>query len=111
MKVRIDFSVYTASEAIGNVEGEIVCVVEPQIDDTISFMFSPGGKGIPHGHQAGGLLKVEGRIIRPNQMDVPLSLSLSDMVVDTREHALALMRFFESGYNLFVNIYGEDDRP
>lgn len=108
MRVRIDFSVFTSSgDAIGHIDGEIDCVVEPIIGDTICLMLAPNQTPIPSGHEHGGLLKVTDRTIRPNERGSLLSLSLSDMVVDTRENALALMDYFESGYKLFANIYGE----
>jgi hypothetical protein len=106
MKVRIDFSVFTSNhEAIGNVDGELECVVEPMIGDTICLMLAPDNKPIPPGDHGGGLLTVTARMIRPNDPEAQLSLSLSDFVVDTKEQAIALMDYFESGYKLFANIY------
>jgi hypothetical protein len=110
MKVHIDFSISTIhGEAIGYVNGQIDCMTEPMIGDTICFMLSADGTPIPQGHEAGGLLQVTGRTIRPNKNDSSLSLSLSNLVVETKDQALKIMDYFESRFGLFSNIYNEDD--
>jgi hypothetical protein len=109
MRVHVDFSVFTVGgEALGYVDGEIDCIVEPLVGDTICLMLSPDGVPIPTGHAAGGLLKVMGRVIRPNEAGILLSLSLENIVVDTREHGFELMEYLDSSYKLFSNLY---ERP
>ena len=105
MKVRVDFSIFTASgEAVGHIEGELDCVVGPMIGDTISFMFAPNGCGIPSGHEFGGQLKVTDRIISPNR-DGPITLMLDDLIVGTKPQAMMLVAYFEDGFGLFANLY------
>ena len=106
MKIHVDFSVITKSgEAIGHVNGLLDCFVEPQMGDTISFMLSPEGITIPLGHVFGGLLKVNSRVIRLDGTEIPLSLELEDFLVDTREQAIELMKYFESSFKLYANYY------
>lgn len=106
MKVNIDFSVFTSGgDAVGNVVGDLDFVAEPAIGDTISLMCAPTGRGIPQGHQSGGLLKVVARIITAAENEYPLAIMLSDMVAETREQAVELMRYMESEFGLQANFH------
>ncbi len=81
MRFHVDFSVVTKSgEAIGHVNGNLDCIVEPQFGDTISFIISPEGVVIPGGHEFGGLLKVQNRLIQLDQVEMPISLALENFV-------------------------------
>ncbi|WP_145478242.1 hypothetical protein [Stenotrophomonas rhizophila] len=106
MKINVDFSVSTSGgEAIGNVVGDLDFAVEPMIGDTISLMCAPTGSVIPGGHESGGLLKVDVRIISPGQGQYPLAIMLSDMVAGTREQAVSLMSYLEAEFGLQANFY------
>jgi hypothetical protein len=106
MKIAVDFSVNTASgEAVGFIDGEINCSVEPLINDTICFATNLGGQNIPAGHILGGLLKVVGRTIQPNQEEGFLTLSLEDLTTETRDQALSIIEYLQASYGIFATIY------
>jgi hypothetical protein len=109
MKIAIDFSVNTVvGEAVGFVDGQIGCEIELLVGDTVCFSSAPNGLSIPAGHIYGGLLKVTGRTVRPNQKEDFLTLSLEDLTTETREHALAMIEYLEVSYGLFATVY---ERP
>lgn len=108
MKIKVDFSIFTAGgEAVGRVDGELELVATPMLGDTISMMFAPDGTAAPLGHEFGGQLKVIDRVIRPSQDNDGITIMLSDLIVDTREHALDFVGYFESRYGLYASIYRE----
>jgi hypothetical protein len=101
MRTHIDFSVVTANgKAVGHVEGDINFSILPEIGDTICLMLSPKGNAIPSGHLAGGMLKVKDRIIWPEGTNMLVSLSLEDLVTNTTEQAILLMRYFDAEFEL-----------
>lgn len=105
MKVRVDFSIFTTdAEAVGHIEGELDCVIEPMIGDTISFMFAPNGSGIPSGHELGGLLKVTDRVISPNRGET-ITIMLENLIAGTKPQAMAIVAYLEDGFGLFANLY------
>jgi hypothetical protein len=108
MKIPIDFSVISKDgDAVGNVEGKLDFENVPELGDSISFLF-PLNNILPNRDLAPiGLLEVTDRIFIPGPQG-GVTLMLSDLVADTREHALKLMNYFESGFDLHTNIYNED---
>ncbi|WP_153066778.1 hypothetical protein [Xanthomonas arboricola] len=108
MKVKVDFSVSTKNgEAIGSVDGELELTTTPLLGDTISMISTQNGIAAPLGHDFGGQLKVIDRIISPNQDEYGLTIVLSDLIVSTKDQALAFMDYFKSGYGLHANLYTE----
>lgn len=106
MKVNVDFSIFTGDgEAVGHIDGEIDLVVVPMQGDTISMMFAPDGVAAPPGHEFGAQLKVADRILCPNQIDGGITIVLSDMVVATKEQAIAFISYFVASYGLHANPY------
>ena len=106
MKITVDFSVNTVGgDAVGSVDGQMEFGVDPLIGDTIYFSSASNGMVIPSGHSYGGLLKVQERIIRPNQEGNFVALSLEDLTVESREQALAMMQYLELCYGLFATTY------
>lgn len=92
MKVAIDFSVFIEDEGVfGNVTGEVDVPIEPQIGDSLSFLFSSGQCKLDVGAGSAGMLKVTDRIVPVNQNDQLLSLALNEVVVPTKSDALNVM--------------------
>ena len=106
MKIFIGFSVNAVNgEAVGSVNGEIDCCVEPLIGDAISFMSTPDGQVAPVRHKHGWSLKVTQRTIQPGHEKAALILSLEDMILETREQAVAIMNYMANSYGLNMDIY------
>lgn len=53
----------------------------------------------------GGTLQVIDRTISANSDERPIALSLSDVTVSDKDSAIVFARYFEQGFDLFVNIY------
>jgi|APEBP8051073058_1049385.scaffolds.fasta_scaffold07556_5 hypothetical protein len=103
MRTHIDFSVITVNgDAIGHIEGDINFSILPEIGDTICLMLAPKGSAIPSGHLAGGMLRVKDRIIWPEGTNMHVSLSLEDLVADTTEQAVRLMKYFDAEFGLIA---------
>lgn len=107
--VNIDFSVLTEKYAIGRVYGRLDVFVVPQIGDNIVFPLIVDGQSIvENGHLidlATRHFSVVGRIIYPSGSDMPVSLSLDDVIAETPEDALELMKYFESAHGLVYDAY------
>ena len=106
MKVNVDFSVFTKSSgAFGQVSGEVYLTMVPNSGDLLSFVAS--GKHDVFVHGFTGLLDVTSRVIAVNREDQQLALGLRDVVMPTEDDALRLMKYFESEYGMFSEVYTE----
>jgi hypothetical protein len=99
MKVNIDISVYLKSgESVGNITGQLDFNAAPVLDDVVSLIFPTSSYTPPPFFL--GLLRVEKRILIPNDKDSGISVVLSDLVVESLEHASAIFHFLEKGFSL-----------
>ena len=106
MKAQIDFSIVSLDgDAIGSVMGEVDLPLLPAIGDTLCFVMDADGRRIPDGHTMNGMLRVVTRVICPESVGIPISLSMEDMVLKTREQALKVMEYLEIGFDMDVVIY------
>lgn len=108
MKVGVDFSVFTEEDgAFGNLSGELNLITEPQIGDSVSFIFSDKKLALDPAIGFCGILKVTDRIISANREGQQLSLALSDVVVKSKTEAQKAVQYFESVFDLYAVRYEE----
>jgi hypothetical protein len=103
-KVYVDASVFTKVRAFGRVSGNIDVPIIPQVGDHVAF----GPRGSPSDFAVIDLLRVTDRIISANG-DAPVSLSLSDITVETDDDARKVVRFLEESHGLFGETW--EDAP
>jgi hypothetical protein len=103
MRIYVDFSVFTDSQAVGNVHGFLELGALPRQGELVSFERPKEGvtpiqvKGFPYQlsveqviHTAGG---GQG------------SLSLADVVLGSRDDAKTLFAYLEQGFGLYADEY------
>jgi hypothetical protein len=108
MIIYIDVSVFSEEGgACGNVSGKLELQMVPQIGDSVSFTFSAKNKDAVLPTDFDGILTVTDRVVSANveNQEVLASLSLSDVMVPTRESALKVMDYLESAFGLFSDVY------
>jgi hypothetical protein len=106
MKVIIDFSVVTEETgAFGNITGELTLSAIPQVGDSISFLFPGSGVFLDQSLGFNGVLEVVDRIFNANSENGAISLALNSVSVKTKEDALNIMQYFETGFGLFPITY------
>lgn len=107
MKVHVDVSIYTKYEAVGNNSGTIDFSYVPSIGDSVSFL-NPTSKSVRAASEFNRLLKVVNRVILPlgsaGDAEV-ICIYLEDLILDSREEALAALDYFEVGFGLLADIY------
>lgn len=109
MKVIVDFSIFTnESSAFGSANGTVNVVAVPVVGDVIWFLNPKPGVSMPSCGFS-GCLDVERRSLAVNEHDGHVRVGLSDLTVPTTNDARALAEYFEKGFELFVNIYGDID--
>jgi hypothetical protein len=105
MRVYVDFSVFTASQALGNVHGGLELEIVPRKGETLNFAnLHP----TPVPLQVQGFtphLRVEDVFPSPQGAVETFSLSLSDVEVASLEIAQKIFAYFEKGFGLFVDRY------
>jgi hypothetical protein len=106
VKVHIDVSVFTETEAIGMVSGLIDVAVVPQVGDLIALKFvgpfkaSVGEEKLPFvGH-----LRVTNRIIVADE-ETPVLVALEDITAATRGEAERLMKMVEQHQQLLTDFW------
>jgi len=104
MKIYVDFSVFTEEgSAYANVSGDLDLSIVPQIGDTISFAFPENQTLIsPDGFI--GFLNVMNRILSVGEKQ-KVQLSLSEITMPTEALASDLVKYMESGFGLFADVY------
>lgn len=106
MNIYIDVSVFSEEGgACGNVSGKLELQIVPQIGDSLSFTFSAKSKNIVLPTDFDGILTVTDRVVLANVDDQKVLISLSDIMVPTRERALKVMDYLESAFGLFPEVY------
>lgn len=106
MIVYIDVSIFSEeSGAYGKISGELELPIVPQIGDLISFTFSEKNKNIVLPAYFDGFLTVTDRVVPANVDTQNVLVSLSDVMVPTVTSAVNVMDYFESGFNLFADVY------
>ncbi len=105
MIIYIDFSLFTDQNSFGCVSGNLQVVEVPQSGDSVSFLFPTNEVDINLPSTFSGFLTVTNRVISVGPSIHPISLSLSDVVVPTRENAIELVTYLEKGFGLLTDIY------
>ncbi|MFW5425820.1 MAG: hypothetical protein ACKE8G_06385 [Methylophagaceae bacterium] len=106
MKFYIDISIFSEENgAYGNITGDLELSLPPQIGDVVSFSFAANNKSIILPASFDGFLTVTDRVISANMDDKRILISLSDIMVPTREHALKVADYFELAFDLFLDVY------
>jgi hypothetical protein len=101
MKVSIDVIVFTSDTAIGMVSGELDLVAVPQTGNIVCF--SSPFEGVAHVGGFSGHLTVKHVLFRPAKDDSGVTIMFDDIVADSRETALEIMRYLEQGFGLFAD--------
>lgn len=105
MRITIDFSVLTREPAaFGRVSGPLELPVTPMIGDSVSFLFPTRSKVSPVEGFV-GQIKIEHRILIPDQKEPELLIMLEDVTMPTLAHAEALADYLERGFDLYVERY------
>jgi hypothetical protein len=103
VNVLVDLSVGTEARALGRLSGSLRLPLVPQIGDILTFSFPAGtGEG-----EFSGVVRVTERLIPANGEET-ISISLSDIRVNTTDEADSVSKFFASYYKLFWEPYGTD---
>jgi hypothetical protein len=100
VKVHIDFSVMSETEAFGYIHGPIELPSHPRAGDDFSFTKPGPVINFPLVKDFSGRLKVEHVTFQPGQ-DIEIALSLSDLIVGTRDEARRVASYFEDSYGLY----------
>jgi len=106
MKINIDLSLfYGPTGAFGRVSGEFDLPAIPQVGNTIACMFPNNGVLPMVVSGFDGLLTVTNVRFAPQALKSSISLSLDDVVLQTREDARRVMTYLEEGFGLFGEEY------
>lgn len=107
MKVIVGFSIFIGvSAAFGGASGAIELPTVPVVGDAIWFLNPKPGVIMPVCGFA-GVLVVERRSLAANECDGSVQVSLSDLTVPTADDARAIAAYFESGFDLFLDVYAD----
>jgi hypothetical protein len=99
----VDFSVYSAYQAQGNVHGTLELPSLPQVGEAVSFLEPI--RPVPHPDVHGFVPRIVVEHIHlpgPGTNDVP-SLSLADVKVVTTAEAMQVFSYFENGFGLYAD--------
>jgi hypothetical protein len=106
MKIYIDLSLfYGSTGAFGRVSGELDLPAVPQVGNTIVCSFPNNGVLPVVVGGFDGLLTVTDVRFAAQALNAPISLSLDDVVLQTREDARKVMTYLEEGFGLFGEEY------
>jgi hypothetical protein len=104
MKIAIDASIFTKEAgSFGKLSGPLELPCEPQIGDTISFIF-PKNKAVLPLPGIAGQYRIEDRILGVYE-GAEVIVMLEDITVDSIAQARALSDYLERGFDLVVTIF------
>jgi hypothetical protein len=103
MRIYVDFSVFTDSEAVGNVHGYLDLGALPRKGELVSF--DRPQMGIAPIQVAGFPYQLAVEQVVHTAGDRQGSLSLTDVVVGSREDAKSLFAYLEHGFGLYADEY------
>jgi hypothetical protein len=105
MKVAIDISLLTATEAIGRIHGAVNLSCTPSIGSDISFLYPKVPAALVRVEGFSGSVRVSSlQFAANNDSDGVLAL-LEDIVVATREDGLRVATFLQEGFGLLLEEY------
>lgn len=106
IRVHVDLSVFTEEAAIGMVSGLIEVAVIPQVGDFIAFkLVGPfDAYSLESKLPLSAHLRVTDRIVVADEHSVVL-LAFEDILAQTREAAVRLLKMFEQHHGLTADIW------
>lgn len=109
MKVNIDISLFVGdSEAFGGLSGPIEFPVIPAVGDVVILFSSPNKTKLPASAMPHNLPRVTERILTASEdAEFGVSITLSDIVVDSYENAVLLSNYLQLSFDLFFVSYGK----
>ena len=104
MKIHLDCSIMSDTEAFGYVHGSIDLSFPPRSGDCLSLAASSKDAILPDVKHFTGRLKVEKVTFTPMRADgIEVSLTLDDIIVSSREDARKVASYLEQGFSLYFD--------
>lgn len=104
MKFSVNFSIFIGdTSAYGNIDGAMEFDLVPCAGDIIYFIPDDSSIICPNISGFRDQLEVTERIFISNQKDI--RLHLEDIILTSKEDAVALSTYLVKGYNFFLNEY------
>lgn len=106
MRIAVDLSIFVKDvKSVGSISGFLELEAFPSKGDVVSFLFPLDTQAAPCTvRDCNLLLEVERVTFTPLPSAIGgVSLSLEDLILQSDQDALAVVKYLESGFNLFFD--------
>jgi hypothetical protein len=107
MRLHIDFSIFTPSESVGNVHGNLELSMVPRSGEVVAFSKPREGVLLPQIDGFSPHLKVKTVVHVPASTADAVLLELEDITVSSVNDAKKVMKYMEEGFGLYADQHDE----